>query len=129
MPVYFNNQEELKLKCAINNIDYECEINKTFCESNCKVDATGKNYKVNILSKSKESFFDIDVLIKNTTSSQDTTGGGGNNTLVIVLPCVIVGVLIIAVIIFFICRKKRQTLTTDEVSKELVSVGLRDDDN
>ena len=129
LPVYFNNQEELKLKCAINNIDYECEINKTFCATNCKVDATGKNYKVNILSKSKESFFDIDVLIKNTTSSQDTTGGGGNNTLVIVLPCVIVGVLIIAVIIFFICRKKRQTLTTDEVSKELVSVGLRDDDN
>ena len=59
-----------KLNCETNNTNYECNINKTFCESNCKVNET---YPINILSKSEEPFFKIEILIHNTTSS----GGDG----------------------------------------------------
>jgi hypothetical protein len=117
---YFDNKKELKLKCALNNDNYECEINKTFCESNCIVDEKGKKYPINFLSKSEEPYFKIEVLIQKSS--------GINKTLAIVLPCVAVALIIIAIVVIFVIRKKRKTkLSSQEINKELVSVGIKDD--
>ena len=131
LPIYFDNKKDLKLKCKINNNNYECELNKTFCVSNCRVDET---YPINILSKSNEPFFNIKVLIQNTTSgSGDGSGGSGssgNKALVIALPIVAGVIVIVAIVIIIIVVKKRKTrLSSQEISKELVSVGLKDDEN
>ena len=142
LPIYFNNSKELKLNCISNNHNYECDINKTFCESNCKVNET---YPINILSKSEEPFFKIEILIRNTTSSgsddksdSGSDGGkdsdsskGGNKTLVIVLPCVGAAlIIIVAIVIIVVIRKKRSSrLSSEEISKELVSIFTKDDEN
>ena len=137
LPIYFDDKKELKLNCGLVNNNYECEINKTFCESNCKVNET---YPINILSKSEEPFFNIKVLIQNTTSGggDDKSDGGKDDDsssktkkiLVIVLPCVAGALVIIGVVIFLILRKKRKPrLSSEEVSKELITVKLKDDEN
>ena len=61
LPVYFENKKELNLKCQSHETNYECEINKTFCESHCKVGKEEQKYKVNVLSKLEKSFLDIDI--------------------------------------------------------------------
>ena len=47
------------------------------------------------------------------------------NILVIVLPCVIGALLIIGIVLFCIFRKKNH-ITSEEIAKELISVGLKD---
>ena len=93
-----------------------------------------ETYPINILSKSNEPFFNIKVLIQNTTSgSGDGSGGSGssgNKALVIALPIVAGVIVIVAIVIIIIVVKKRKTrLSSQEISKELVSVGLKDDEN
>ena len=129
LPIIFDNKEEIKLKCEISNNNYVCELNKTFCESNCRVNET---HPINILSKSRETFLNITVLIHNTTSGGGgaTGGNGGTNVLVIVLPIVGVVILIVAIfIIYRVIKRRKSKLSSQEISKELVSVGLKDDEN
>ena len=127
LPVYFENKKELNLKCQTHETNYECEINKTFCEKYCKAGKEDQKYQVNVLSKLEKSFLDIEVDIKNETEKGGDNNGEETNVLAIVLPCVIGGIFIIAIVIFCIIRsKRRRNLTSEEVSKELISVGLKD---
>ena len=127
LPVYFENKKELNLKCQTHETNYECEINKTFCEKYCKAGKEEQKYQVNVLSKLEKSFLDIEVDIKNETEKGGDNNGEETNVLAIVLPCVIGGIFIIAIVIFCIIRsKRRRNLTSEEVSKELISVGLKD---
>ena len=124
LPVYFidnNNNEKLNLKCDLNDTNYECILNKTFCETLCNKGKGGKKkFQINVLSKSEKSFLDIDILIKYSEDEDDV------NILAIVLPCVIGGILIIGVIIFCLLRSRKKEIVKEEVSKELISVGLKD---
>ena len=127
LPVYFNNDKTLNLKCEHNDKNYECTLNKTFCETHCNI---GKNeekkYQINVLSKSGNSFLNIDLYIKN--SSNDNSDDNDNNkdyTLVIVLPCVFVGLVIISIIIFFIIKKRWKEISVKEISKGPISPLLK----
>ena len=126
IPVYFNNSKDLKLKCEVKDKNYECELNKTFCESYCTKSKDEVKYKINILSKSEISFLEIDVGIKKS-ESETSSGDGDTDILVIVLPCAIAALLIIGIIVFLILRKRRLSPeNTEEECKELISVGLKD---
>ena len=124
LPVYFidNNNKKLNLKCGLNGINYECILNKTFFETHCNIGkGDERKFQINVLSKSEKSFLDIDILIKYSEDEEDV------NILAIVLPCVIGGILIIGVIIFCLLRSRKKEISNEEeVSKELISVGLKD---
>jgi len=122
LPVYFGNTTDLKLKCEIHETNYECELNKTFCESHCKLQKEEVKYQINVLSKSENSFLDIEVYIN---SFEEEEKENDIDILVIVLPCVFGALLIIGIVLFCILRKKRQ-ITSEEITKELISVGLKD---
>ena len=92
----------------------------------------------------EEPFFKIEILILNTTSSGGDDGSdsgsdsgkdsdsssGGNKTLAIVLPCVAALIIIAAIVIFIVLRKKRSArLSSEDISKELVSVFTKEDEN
>ena len=82
-----------------------------------------KKYKINVLSKTGKSFLDIDIQIKNV-AEEEKKEEEGTDVLVIVLPIVFGVILIVGIVIFCIFRKKRQ-LTSDEITNELISVGLK----
>ena len=123
LPVYFldNKKQKVNLKCDLNNTNYECVLNKTFCETYCNIGkGEEKKFQINVLSKSEKSFLDIEVLIKNSEDEDKV------NILAIILPCVIGIILIIGVIIFFILRIRKKENSYEEVSKELIPVWLKD---
>ena len=87
-------------------------------------------YKINVLSKSDKSILEIEVNIKNLPNDErngdgDGDGDGDTNVLAIVLPIVFGIIFIVVIIIICVLRKKRQ-LTSEDVTKELISVGLKD---
>jgi len=122
LPVYFGNTTDLKLKCEIHETNYECELNKTFCESYCKLQKEEVKYEINVLSKSEKSVLNIEVYIN---SFEEKEQENDTDILVIVLPCVFGAILIIGIVLFCILRKKRQ-ITSEEITRELISVGLKD---
>ena len=132
LPVYFENKKELSLKCESKETNYECEINKTFCETNCKVEKDKQQqYKINIMSKSEKSILELGLIVKNEggVSPDDggnTDGGKGDedsDILIIVLPTVIGGLVIIAIIVICVIRKRKK-VTSDDI--EPLSVGLKE---
>ena len=119
LPVYFiDNNEKLNLKCDLNDTNYECILNKTFCETFCNKGKGGKKkFQINVLSKSEKSFLDIDFLIK---CSEDEV-----SILAIVLPCVIGGIIIIGVIIFYLLRSRKRKSQMNKLPSSLYQLNLK----
>ena len=119
LPVYFNDKKELLLRCQLHEKNYECEFNKTFCESNCKVGKDEQKFQANIMSKSEQTILNLDIFIKNDSEEKQPEGKEANSVLVVV--CVTVSIILALVITFFLlmyCRKRRRDAI--DYNKELL---------
>ena len=114
LPVYFNNDKNLKLKCKLIDYNYECELNKTFCETHCDMGSyEEKEYNINVLSKSEKSFLNISVYIKKNSSEDDV-----KDSLYFIIPCVIGCFLIVFVLAYFMTRIKNKDFQKINSSKD-----------
>jgi len=114
LPVYFNNDKNLKLKCKLIDYNYECELNKTFCETHCDMGSyEEKEYNINVLSKSEKSFLNISVYIKKKSSEDDV-----KDSLYFIIPCVIGCFLIVFVLAYFMTPTKNKDFQKINSSKD-----------